>query len=101
MSIAAYQTLYESSVAFGMRKALMAEWGKSEMETKIKDLEKDRAALELQVAELKAKCESIEKREAERRAMDERKHSEEIAFMKKTNLQLKTQLEGILAPQKK
>lgn len=32
MTIAAYQTLYESSVAFGMRKALQAEQGKSDME---------------------------------------------------------------------
>jgi hypothetical protein len=39
--------------------------------------------------ELKAKCEAIEKREAERRAMEERKHAEEIAFLKKTNVQLK------------
>ncbi|KAL7748867.1 hypothetical protein RI367_005780 [Sorochytrium milnesiophthora] len=101
MSIAAYQTLYESSVAFGMRKALMAEWGKSEVEIKIKQLEDDKHTLEQQVLELKAKCETIEKRESEKRAMEERKHAEEIAFMKKTNLQLKTQLEGILAPQKK
>lgn len=35
MTIAAYQTLYESSVAFGMRKALQAEQGKSDMETKV------------------------------------------------------------------
>ena len=34
MTIAAYQTLYESSVAFGMRKALQAEQGKSDMERK-------------------------------------------------------------------
>lgn len=34
MTIAAYQTLYESSVAFGMRKALMAEQGKADMEKK-------------------------------------------------------------------
>ena len=32
MSIAAYQTLYESSVAFGMRKALGGEQGKSDAE---------------------------------------------------------------------
>lgn len=32
MSLAAYQTLYESSIAFGMRKALLAEQGKMEME---------------------------------------------------------------------
>jgi hypothetical protein len=35
MSIAAYQTLYESSVAFGMRKALQAEQGKTDMENKV------------------------------------------------------------------
>ena len=35
MTIAAYQTLYESSVAFGMRKALQAEQGKAEMERKV------------------------------------------------------------------
>jgi dynein light intermediate chain len=101
MSIAAYQTLYESSVAFGMRKALQAEQGKTDMETKIRDLEEEKRQLEQTVLELKAKCEAIEKREGERRAMEERKHAEEIAFLKKTNVQLKTQLEGILTPQKK
>ena len=35
MTIAAYQTLYESSVAFGMRKALQAEQGKFDMEKKV------------------------------------------------------------------
>ncbi|CAN0004589.1 unnamed protein product, partial [Choristocarpus tenellus] len=36
MTIAAYQTLYESSIAFGMRKALIAEQRKAEMETKVR-----------------------------------------------------------------
>jgi dynein light intermediate chain len=35
MTLAAYQTLYESSVAFGMRKALQAEQGKADMEAKV------------------------------------------------------------------
>ena len=35
MTIAAYQTLYESSVAFGMRKALQAEQGKAELDKKV------------------------------------------------------------------
>ncbi len=35
MTIAAYQTLYESSVAFGMRKALQAEHGMADMENKV------------------------------------------------------------------
>lgn len=36
MTLAAYQTLYESSVAFGMRKALQAEQGKVDNETKVR-----------------------------------------------------------------
>lgn len=35
MTIAAYQTLYESSVAFGMRKALQAEQGKTDLEKRV------------------------------------------------------------------
>ena len=48
--------------------------------------------------ELKAKCDAIEKREAERRAVEEKKHTEEIQFLKRTNQQLKvhTGPQGIL-----
>eukprot|EP00164_Ancoracysta_twista_P002050 GFYU01002701.1.p1 GENE.GFYU01002701.1~~GFYU01002701.1.p1 ORF type:complete len:247 (+),score=91.94 GFYU01002701.1:113-853(+) len=101
MSIQAYQTLYESSVAFGMRKALQAEQGKADMEARIKDLEHEKKELEKQVLELKSRCEAIEKRENERRALDEKKHAEEVTFLKKQNQQLKTQLENLLAPTKK
>lgn len=38
MTIAAYQTLYESSVAFGVRKALQAEQGKADMEKRVRTL---------------------------------------------------------------
>ncbi|KAG9334225.1 hypothetical protein AGOR_G00120070 [Albula goreensis] len=100
MTIAAYQTLYESSVAFGMRKALQAEQGKNEMQKKIQALENEKKELERQVNEQKAKCEAIEKRETERRQVEEKKHTEEIQFLKRTNQQLKTQLEGIIAPKK-
>lgn len=100
MTIAAYQTLYESSVAFGMRKALMAEQGKADMEKKVVELEEDKRDLERQVNELKAKIDQIEKRNAEQRAAEEKKHAEDITFYKKTNQQLKTQLEGIITPKK-
>lgn len=46
-------------------------------------------------------ADEIEQRESERRAMDERKFTEEIQILKRTNQQLKTQLESILAPSKK
>ena len=49
MTIAAYQTLYESSIAFGMRKALMAEQGKVDLQQQIEQLEAERRNLEHQV----------------------------------------------------
>jgi hypothetical protein len=85
------------------------------------ELEEDKRDLERQVNELKAKIDQIEKRNAEQRAAEEKKHAEDITFYKKTNQQLKviycnlfirlfnnlinlidlkTQLEGIIAPKK-
>ena len=49
MTIAAYQTLYESSIAFGMRKALMAEQGKVDLEQQILQLKSEKKDLETQV----------------------------------------------------
>lgn len=49
MTIAAYQTLYESSIAFGMRKALMAEQGKVDLQQQIEQLEGENRDLEHQV----------------------------------------------------
>lgn len=49
MTIAAYQTLYESSIAFGMRKALMAEQGKVDLQQQIEQLEGKNRDLEHQV----------------------------------------------------
>jgi dynein light intermediate chain len=43
------QTLYESAVAFGMRKALQTEQGKNEMEGRIQSLEGEVKDLERQV----------------------------------------------------
>lgn len=38
MNTAAHKSLYESSVAFGMRETLLAEHGKAEMEERVKYL---------------------------------------------------------------
>ncbi len=68
----------------------------------IKDLEEEKRQMDQQVLELKTKCEAIEKRESERRAMEERKHAEEIAFLKKTNVQLKVfSFDDIPGPRRK
>merc|ERR1712072_1297769 len=81
-SIAAYQTLYQSSVTFGTRKQLQSEEGKAATEAMIAEQEELKRQREARVVELKNKCEAIERREAERRTIDERKRREEIDFLK-------------------
>ncbi|KAG8037708.1 hypothetical protein G9C98_005919 [Cotesia typhae] len=100
MTMAAYQTLYQSSIAFGIRKALQAEEGKEDLIATAEELRLQKAELEKTVAELRQKFDQAERRSAELREAEEKKHNEEIQFLKKTNQQLKTQLEGIIAPKK-
>eukprot|EP00746_Dinoflagellata_sp_MGD_P167596 gnl/MRDRNA2_/MRDRNA2_98354_c0_seq1.p1 gnl/MRDRNA2_/MRDRNA2_98354_c0~~gnl/MRDRNA2_/MRDRNA2_98354_c0_seq1.p1 ORF type:complete len:261 (-),score=64.70 gnl/MRDRNA2_/MRDRNA2_98354_c0_seq1:26-775(-) len=95
MSIAAYQTLYQSSVTFGTRKQLQSEQGKAETENTIAEFEEQKRTLEARVVELKNKCEAIERREAERRAIDERKRKEEIDFLKHQGQHLESFLKGL------
>lgn len=97
MTIAAYQTLYESAVAFGVRKTLLTEQGKEEMKARIEELESENERLKRQLAEHKARLDAAERTEAERRALDEKRHAEEVVFLKKQVVQLKSQLENILS----
>jgi len=95
MTIAAYQTLYQSSVTFGTRKQLQAEVGKAETENEIAQLEESKSKLEANVVELKNKCESIERRETERRAIEERRRREEVDFLKHQGTHLENFLKGL------
>merc|ERR1712113_514812 len=102
MTIAAYQTLYESSIAFGMRKALQAEQRKRNMEARIRELEQQCDECEKQVHSLQDKIKSTEKYEETKRAEEQDKHREQMEFYKKTNEELKRNLESLLSvPTKK
>ncbi|CAK9081348.1 unnamed protein product [Durusdinium trenchii] len=89
MTICAYQSLYESSIAFGMRKALQAEQRRNQHNKKMKDLQVANKKLRDEVEELENKITQIEKHEAERREQEERKHKEEVEILKKMNAQRK------------
>jgi dynein light intermediate chain, axonemal len=82
MTIAAYQTLYQSSVTFAMRKQLQAEHGKADLEKRIAELEAKRTKQENKVVELKSKLDAIEKRNSERKAVEATKREDEIKFLK-------------------
>ena len=49
-----FQTLYESSIAFGIRKALQAEQGKTDMENYIAKLEEEKVKCRLSSSHMKA-----------------------------------------------
>mmetsp|Transcript_34434 Transcript_34434/g.50573 ORF Transcript_34434/g.50573 Transcript_34434/m.50573 type:complete len:238 (-) Transcript_34434:14-727(-) len=102
LTIAAYQTLYESSIAFGMRKALMAEQKKADMEQRIRQLQNQCEENEKQVQNLQAKCKAIEENEQKKREEEDLKHSEQVEHFKNLNTQLKQTLENLLSvPTKK
>jgi len=101
MTICAYQSLYESSIAFGMRKALQAEQRRNQHNKKMKALMVSNRELRQEVEELEQKIAQIERHEAERREQEERKHREEVEMLKRTNAQLKEQLESMLQAPKK
>ncbi len=97
MTIVSYQTLYESSIAFGMRKALMAEQKKSELKAKVKLLTAEVKELEKVAEGLQSKCEELEAGEKQRYAAEEEKHAAEVGKLKGVNDNLREELEGALA----
>ncbi|KAM6936282.1 axonemal dynein light intermediate polypeptide 1 [Lycodopsis pacificus] len=98
LTIVAYQTLYESSMASGIRKALQAKQGKADMEKTICDLEEEKEDLKKQLNKQRAIYETTEKTENETQQLEEKKLSEEIEFLKTTNKQLTNQLKENITP---
>lgn len=98
-TISAYQTLYESAITWGMRKAMQVEQNKDEIYELNRTLKAEKAALEHNNAELMAKIEAIEKREQDYRIQKEKEHSDETAFLRRQTTQLKNQLEQLLTKQ--
>jgi dynein light intermediate chain, axonemal len=101
MTISAYQTLYESAVAFGMRKALQAEQGRAEMVEKIATLQAEKEEMAKKFQEQVLRCEAIERRETERREVEAKKHLEDKEYFASRLNQLKQQLETFTASSKK
>lgn len=89
-----YDALFERAVQFGNRKAIERDFSRS-MYTRISALRAETGSLENRVSETRAKLEGIEKRYTERRQADDRRHGEEVAFMKKNNGQLTAEIKRL------
>lgn len=97
MTIAAYQTLYESSIAFGMRKALMADQEKAAMEAELQRLEGEVLDLENQVEQTKDKVKGVHQGFEEKSTAEGARHAEEIDLLKEHNESLRADLEAALS----
>ena len=95
MTIAAYQTLYQSSVTFAMRKQLQAEHGKADLEQKIAALEAKKKKQTNKVIELKQKIDAIQTRNTERREVEQKKRADEIKFLNYQSQHLQRFLKSI------
>ena len=81
-------------------QSLQAQEGKEQLQQRIVQLEEEKSLIEATISDMRVKADQAERRNLELRESEEKKHAEEIAFLKKTNSQLKAQLEGIIATKK-
>lgn len=101
MTIQAYQTLYESSIAYGMRKALMAEQGKNEMNGNIKQLEDACHQHANDIKDLEKEIEDIIERDEQDCLREEKAHQDQVEYLNALNDDYKEELETLLStPQK-
>ena len=85
MTIQAYQTLYESSVAYGMRKALQAEQSKAEKLLQLASLENRCQEKHREIEELEKTIRNKLAAEKEEKLRTEAEHMQEAEDKKKKN----------------
>mgnify|MGYP001570963399 CR=1 FL=1 len=89
-----FDVLFTSASQFGARKTIERDL-KRTMQRDLETLLRDVAAMENRVNEIKAKYDGLEKRFIERRAAEEKRHQEEVTFIKKGNSQLTNEIKRL------
>ena len=101
MTIASYQTLYESAQLYGIRKQVQAEDSKEELKKEL--LEKEQKNIELTNKKilLEDKLASLKKHFAERNEIESTKREKDITFLKQQKENLERFLRDITNTQEK
>ena len=74
---------WNSAVTFGIRKQIQAEYGVPELEKKKTELEKKKLKLENRETELRNRIDAIDKKNAEKRGIDEKRRKDEDEYLGK------------------
>lgn len=96
MSKNALQGLYDSSISYGMKKALVAEQSKKDMQSKISKLEKETRDLENQCAQMEDSCIAIERDGNAEHDKQQEAHEEARTGYKNKIITLKFELDKVL-----
>ena len=96
MTIQAYQTLYESSIAYGMRKALQAEQSKAQILIQIQNVENDIDELEGDVDDLKKKILKLLKECQKAKELQKQNHKLHIGDVYGSNMSILGNVKSIL-----
>ena len=88
--------LYDSSIAYGMKKALKADQAKTEMNEKIKTLKKENKELKKRIEELEAEADAQVQNDEEERERLSKEHAEKKKAKKDEVSVLKIELDKIL-----
>lgn len=96
MTILAYQTLYESSIAYGMRKAMQAEQSKAEKLNKISSLKQICHENDEQINKLKQTILDMLEQEQRDKIESETAHNETYSGQYDGNQKLAKDLQALL-----
>ncbi|XP_075247912.1 33 kDa inner dynein arm light chain, axonemal-like [Convolutriloba macropyga] len=96
MTMHEFESLYQSSVGYGMRKALSGQQNRQDVNQEIEDLQLHVKQLKNKLDELNERSEQLEVEEREGREERERRHREASEDISDTNQKLKTKLKTLL-----
>lgn len=96
LTITTYRNLYESAVAFGMRKALKSEQGKRMVEERYEQLEIDNGRLQDRLVAAEQAHMDLQKRSTREKDTMVQKHNEEVKFYRKSIDQLNAQVQTLV-----
>ena len=101
MTIASYQTLYESAQLYGIRKQVQAEDSKEELKKELLEKEQKNIELTNKKVLLEDKLASLKKHFAERNEIESTKREKDITFLKQQKENLERFLRDITNTQEK
>ena len=100
MSIASYQTLYESALLYGLRKQMQMEDNRENLKKELEMKEKKNIELMNKKIELEKKLKTLKKHFDERKAIEADKRDKDIQFLNQEKESLERILKNLSQPVK-